>query len=386
MVKPIAYVARLQAEYRRPILENLNERLNGRLIVFAGAHSDSSLKHFSYVRTPKYKCVELRNRSGFGQKALFQNFGPVISCNPSVILAEESPRSVSLPLLLASAKLKKIRTLLWGHFSSNTRPFSANNLFDRYRIWLAKSVDGCVCYTDEISDLIQPYLSEKSCFIARNTLDTNSLFSLRDSLDLEGKTNVRIRLGLPPHGKTVVFIGRLIAEKHPEHLLELHKTLSAKEHASLVIIGDGPERTKLMNRVDQESLSNVFFLGALSRFEDSAPWIFASDVMVCPGYIGLNINHAFCLGLPVVTYCSPDPSIRFHSPEIAYLQPGINGMMADYCNTTSLLDCTLNVLENHHHFSSNALSYARSHLSTEQMVDGLEQSINYVESLYDHNS
>jgi len=382
MDRPIAYVARYEAEYRRPILEKLNERLNGRLIVFAGSHQDSSLKHFTYEIKPKYQRVKLKNQWILGQTALIQNISPIIACSPSVILAEESPRTITLPFLLASAKKRKIGTLLWGHFSSNTRPFSINNLTDRYRISLAKKVDGCVCYTNEIAELIQPYISDRSCFIARNTLDTHRLFSLYDSLNMEGKTKVRIRLGIPPKAKTIVFIGRLISNKQPEHLLELHKALCEIDDATLVIIGDGPERAKLINRVNKENLNNIFFLGA-SKLNDSAPWIYAADVMVCPGYIGLNINHAFCLGLPVVTYRSPNPNIRYHSPEIAYLQPEMNGMMADYGNIDSLLESTLEVLKNNAYFSSNAVSYAKSHLSSDKMVDGLEKSINYVESLYD---
>lgn len=380
MNRPIAYVARFVPEYRRPVLEKLSERLNGRLVVCAGTPHDSPFKDLSRGPAPGYRFIKLKNRWIRGESALIQNIRPIIACNPIVILAEESPRSISLPWLLATARLKKMGTLLWGHFSSNRRAFSERNLLDHYRMALAKHVDGCACYTDEIADMIRPHVSPEHCFIARNTLDTDRLFQIYQTLEAEGKKSVRARLGIPEQGKAVVFIGRLIAEKRPAVLLQLHGALSAVENTTLIVVGDGPERRNLVSHVQNEGIQNVFFPGAFPRLEDSAPWMYAADVMVCPGYVGLNVNHAFCLGLPVVTCTSPDPSIRYHSPEIAYLEPGVNGMLAPYGDLVSLVEATLTVFKNQEQFSSQAYDYAQSHLQVHQMIDGLVHAIEYAES------
>ena len=382
MSHPIAYVARFIPEYRRPILEKLNEQLDGRLVVCAGMPPDTSFKDLASGSNPSYHQVQLKNRWFAQQRVLLQNSSSVFACNPSVILAEESPRTLSLPCLLGAAKRKKIGTLLWGHFSSNERPFSTGNLQDRYRISLAKRVDGCVCYTDEIAALIRPYVPSERCFVARNTLDTDTLFRLRQSLATEGKKRVRARLGLPESGKIVVFIGRLIASKRPHMLLDLHNALNKIGRAALVVIGDGPERDTLMTRIKDERITDVVLRGALPNLEDSAPWIYAADVMVCPGYVGLNVNHAFCLGLPIVTCTSPDPTIRYHSPEISYIQDGINGLKFQYGDITSLVDTTLAVLENQNRFSKHAIEFAQSHLRSSQMIDGLNQAITYAESRF----
>lgn len=385
MNRPIAYVARFVPEYRRPILEKLNNQLDGRLIVCAGTSRDSSFEDLSHGPAPGYRCVDLKNRWIGNQKALIQNSRPIFECDPVVILAEESPRTISLPWLLATARLKQIGTLLWGHFSSNRRAFSERNLLDRYRLALAKRVDGCVCYTDEIADLIHPYVPDERRFIARNTLDTDNLSHIYKTLEAEGKERVRARLGIPVQGKTVVFIGRLVADKRPEVLLNLHKALYTMGNTTLIIIGDGPERNRLMAQAQDEDLKNVFFPGTLAKLEDSAPWMYAADVMVCPGYVGLNVNHAFCLGLPVVTCTSPDPRIRYHSPEIAYLKTGVNGMLAPYDDLNSLVKATLKVFENRQVFSSHAYDYAQSHLQLQGMIDGLVQAIQYAESCASKN-
>ena len=379
MKHPIAYVARFVPGYRRPVLEELNDRLNGRLVVCAGTPPEASFKALSSGRAPTYKRIQLRNTWIGGQRALVQNTQPVFACNPSVLLAEESPRTLSLPCLVTTAQRKGIGTLLWGHFSSNKRALSRLNPLDRYRIALAKRVDGCVCYTDQIAELIAPYVPGKRCFVARNTLDTPLLFKLHSALVAEGKARVRNRLGLPEQGRIVVFIGRLVADKRPEILLDLHKALGITEENALVLIGDGPEYAKLQAKVKNEGLNNVFLPGAIPRLEDSAPWIYAADVMVCPGYVGLNVNHAFCLGLPVVTCTSPDPKIRYHSPEIAYLQPNLNGMQARYGDLDELVQAVLAVLDNRDNFSANALAYAQANLRLENMIDGLVEAIQYAE-------
>ncbi len=378
---PVAYVTRHVPEYRRPILEYLNDRLHGRLIVFSGCYPDSSFSGISGKQNTNYKIHSLNNH-WIGQKGiLFQNYNSVFSANPAVILVEESPRIISLPWLIANAKRKNIGTLLWGHFSSNNRKFSHRHPFDFYRMALAKWVDGCVCYTDEIAEMIRPYILDKSCFVARNTLDTHVLFSLYESLKSEGKANIRSRLGIPRGSITLIFIGRLIPEKRLMVLLDLHKFLSKDNDSSLIIIGDGPERGNVNTHIKKERLNNVFVLGAIANLEDSASWMYASDIMVCPGYVGLNVNHALCMGLPVITYDSHDSRVRYHSPEIAFLIHGVNGMIADYNKFESLVRATHTVLKNLKSFSSNAYNYAHSHLSSDIMIDGLVAAINHCESI-----
>ncbi len=378
---PIAYVTRSVPEYRRPILEYLNDRLDGRLIVFAGSFPESSFDGISSKASANYEYHSL-SQHWIGHKgALFQNYSRVFSSNPVVILAEESPRTISLPWLLANAKRKNIGTLLWGHFSSNNRRFSPRHPFDLYRMALAKWVDACVCYTDDVADLLRPYVPDESCFVARNTLDTHTLFRLYESLTSEGKETIRSQLGIPIDSKTLIYIGRLIPDKRPKVLLDLHKSLSEETNSTLIIIGDGPERENINAAIKNESINNVFLLGAISDLEDSAAWMYASDIMVCPGYVGLNVNHALCMGLPVITYDSPDPKIRYHSPEIAFLINGVNGMIVDHNKFEALVSATHTVLGNLQKFSSSAYNYAQTHLTSDIMTDGLEAAINYCESV-----
>jgi glycosyltransferase involved in cell wall biosynthesis len=379
---PIFYFTRMVPDYRVALLERLSDRLGGGLIVAAGRPPNGSALSASLTK-PKYEHVELPNYWMGGDAIHFQPFHTAFRRygRPRAVLLEESPRSVSLPLLLAYLRAQAIPTVLWGHFSSNTRVFSPSNWGDRYRIWLARQADACLCYADNVAELLRPFVSPQRLFVARNTLDTSVLFALHEELAREGKEPARARLGLRSDEAVILFVGRLTADKGLDALLDVFKRITASRRATLLIIGDGPERVRLTKRVETEKITNVRFLGPLNDWRESAPFVYCSDVMVMPRYLGLAINHAFCFGVPVVSQLGP-PGVRFHGPEVDYVRTGENGILAAHDDPDSLHRAVEEVLQNQADFSKSALRYARTCLRADQMLDGIEEALRFVESRY----
>lgn len=88
------------------------------------------------------------------------------------------------------------------------------------------------------------------------------------------------------------------------------------------IIGDGPEKNKLLKLAQQLNVeANIRFLGQIMGEDELAPWFLSSKLFVHPSGIGLSLMHAFGYGLPVITH--GDHS--HHMPEFAALKAGING-------------------------------------------------------------
>ena len=380
MKRPVVYVSRFVPGYRRTVLEALNKALSERLIVCAGQPPNASFASLTSDTPAGYRQIPLRSWWIAGERLHAQSVGRVLKLEPSVILAEESPRSVTLPVLLRRARRRGAATLLWGHFSSNNRPFGGSHPLDRYRLALARYVDGCVCYTDSIRTSLAEHVPPERLFTARNTLDIRPLLRLRELLEIEGKPAVRRRLSLRVDAPVATYIGRLIPQKRLDLLLDTYSILLRRGPLSLVIIGDGPEKSSIEARVKRENWTDVRLTGAITGQARSAPYLFAADVMVCPGYVGLAVNHAFALGLPVVTQASPKPGIRHHSPEVAYLQHGRNGMMVPYGNVPALADAVQAVLADQKRYSTHALNYARDHLDMSAMVDGLVKAVRFAEA------
>jgi hypothetical protein len=96
--------------------------------------------------------------------------------------------------------------------------------------------------------------------------------------------------------------------------------------------------------------------------------------MLIPGYLGLAVNHAFAFGVPVVSQASPG-AMRFHSPEVAYIKQGENGLLSEHGSRAAMIRALDEVLDDQKRYSRNALRFARRHLTVGRMVEGIHAAI-----------
>jgi glycosyltransferase involved in cell wall biosynthesis len=98
----------------------------------------------------------------------------------------------------------------------------------------------------------------------------------------------------------LVTVGRLVPWKQIDHLIE---ALAGCGDAGLVIVGDGPERTRLEELVrDRQLVARVYFAGQRSK-EDALALMAACDLFVLNStYEGFPhvVLEAMCAGLPVI--------------------------------------------------------------------------------------
>jgi glycosyltransferase involved in cell wall biosynthesis len=113
----------------------------------------------------------------------------------------------------------------------------------------------------------------------------------------------------------VLFAGRLIREKHVDVLVDAVGILRlASPGIRCVIIGDGPERINLEEKVRSLDLSdNILFTGFLPRSEDVIAHMKSSRVFVLPSTregFGISVLEALAAGIPVVTIDHPKNASR----------------------------------------------------------------------------
>ncbi len=111
--------------------------------------------------------------------------------------------------------------------------------------------------------------------------------------------------------------------------------------------------------------------------EDVDLFLLSSDITVMPGMTGLAIVHSFAIGRPYITIKS-----TYHSPEVAYLKHGVNGLMAD-ANMEAFCDAIESLVINSEarkKMGISAFNYAKDKLSMANQIKGFEQAINFVRS------
>jgi glycosyltransferase involved in cell wall biosynthesis len=113
----------------------------------------------------------------------------------------------------------------------------------------------------------------------------------------------------------IIFVGRLIREKHVDMLVDavgiLRKT---NPGIRCLIIGDGPERMALEEKVNSTHLSgNIIFTGFFRQSGDMIAHMKSSRVFVLPSTregFGISALEALAAGLPIVTIDHPKNASR----------------------------------------------------------------------------
>ncbi len=112
------------------------------------------------------------------------------------------------------------------------------------------------------------------------------------------KRSQQLRKAIGADGKPVLlFVGRLINHKDLEDLVEANKILANRYDYKLVIVGDGPMKVELMQK-----LPDAYFTG-FQYGEDLARWYASADIFVFPSTtetFGNVVLEAFASGVPVI--------------------------------------------------------------------------------------
>ena len=119
-----------------------------------------------------------------------------------------------------------------------------------------------------------------------NSVDINKFSSNNENL-------------LENRGKPIVmFVGNIIKRKNVDLLIEAKKL--SKTDYEVVIVGDGPLKKSLEEKVQKESISDVRFLGSRNDVEKIIP---GCDLLVLPSFsesFGLVLIEALACGKPVI--------------------------------------------------------------------------------------
>jgi L-malate glycosyltransferase len=134
----------------------------------------------------------------------------------------------------------------------------------------------------------------------------------------------REALSIPPGSIVAIVVGRLVRLKRIPDVLYALRDISVESPITLLIAGDGPERSELMALADQLHISEkVRFLGARN---DVAALLRCSDIFVqCSDTEGLSMSiiEALHAGLPcIVTRVGGNAELVLHEHNGVTYDPG----------------------------------------------------------------
>ncbi len=370
---------RIQTNYRLPVFERLNSKLGGKLVFASGQSPRGLYFNDDIYENASFQTVKLKNIWLCGERAVWQNFWKAFYQygTPEAVICEHGPRILSCYPLFVYCKIKNIPFILWGHGGSRKRSVSKSNaLKDKIHRQLIRKADAYICYTDGIKQELAAIINPEKLFVARNSLDTDTLFQIRSQLECSGKKKIKEALGLEKKFY-LCFIGRLLNSKRADQVLEVYRKLRQHIHdTGLIIIGDGPEKKKLLAYAEKDKQGNVIFTGEITDWEISSRYLYCSDVILIPQSAGLAINHAFSFGLPVITQENPTHG-PFHGPEIEYITNKQTGFICAHGDIDQMAACAKQVIENKAYFTNQVDAYCKNYLSLEMMVNGMVNAIDF---------
>lgn len=374
--KYILLFQRIIPYYRIKIFEKLNKELN---IIVCSSKEKKNTTIKSEIKDLNFPHENLsRIYFPFGKSAVIQNFlKPIFKYKPEIIISEYSPGYLTFWFLLIIKYFLKIKLILWTHGIQNTeilKPFSSFK--SKISLSVFNLVDGIIMYSNERANILGKRVNPNKIFVARNTINTERLLKLRADYKKIGKS--RLKKEIKFNNKyNLIYIGRLLESKRIDLILSTFLMLKESIDIGLHFIGSGPEMRLIEPYLNIDA--SIYAYGEIISEETSGKYLYASDILINPGYVGLSIIHGMCFEKPIVT-CNIENNGPFHSPEIEYLIDGYNGLLVSQ-KPEDISDAIYDLLTNNkklEELSKNALHTVVQNCNLGIFTKGFENAINFV--------
>ncbi|WP_395703429.1 glycosyltransferase family 4 protein [Aquabacterium sp.] len=317
MQQQVAIVQRRLTHYRVPLFELMREQLGAqgvRLRLLVGQPTpDEQAKHdegrIAWAES-------LPTRYAFGDRLCWLSFGARLQGEALVVVPQENKLVYNLAALSVA---RPRRIAFWGH-GRNMQSRAPEGWRERFKQSTIRAVDWWFAYTQLTVPLLQAARFDAGRItVLDNAVDTRTLAQQWQAAAAQ-RDAVRARLQLEAAAPVGVFVGSLYPDKRLPFLLQCAARMRERLPGfQLLIVGDGPSRDEVQRFAAQQPW--VRWLGML-RGAEKAEVLAVGDLLLNPGLVGLGILDAFACRIPMVT-----TDCGIHSPEICYLESGVNGLM-----------------------------------------------------------
>lgn len=238
-----------------------------------------------------------------------------------LVIVEQASKLLINYLLFCLNLISRLKLAFWGH-GKNMQSHRASHFGEAVKRFMSRRVHWWFAYNEMSAEIVRGlgYPADRITSV-QNAIDIQQLSSMRSQVTHEQSKRVKQGLGLK--GNNVgIYIGGMYTDKRLEFLLASCSIIrSLVPDFEIIFVGAGPEYS-LIERAAQK-YDWIHAVGP--KFNDDKVLLFSiSKILLLPGLVGLAVLDSFALEVPLVT-----TDIPFHSPEIAYVQNGYNGLILE---------------------------------------------------------
>lgn len=317
----VSIVLKNTNQYRLALYEQLRHRLGERgiklrLILAHGLDEDRAKGDQARIAWAEHQ--PLREITVAGRTLLWQPaFGAARESD--LVVTEQASKQLFNVVLAYGQRFFKTRHVFWGHGKNFQAPLEGSSGEGLKRRLTAKA-HWFLAY-NELSRqaAIDAGMPPDRVTSVMNSTDTDAVRRVLDELPADNEARVRSELAMGD-GPVVAFIGGLYPPKRPDFLVQAALALRDRvPDVEVLVIGDGSQADVVFDAARQHD-----WLHAVGAHYGDERIRLASiaELQLMPGMVGLNVVDAFAMGLPTIT-----TDVEYHSPEIDYLNDGVNGLI-----------------------------------------------------------
>jgi glycosyltransferase involved in cell wall biosynthesis len=176
------------------------------------------------------------------------------------------------------------------------------SLLQAYLPSFCRSCDLVIAPSAGMRDVLQKIGVDSPIEVLPNGVDLSPIRSVKDPIS-------RSDLGFNLEDVVLIYTGRLGPEKNlPLLLRSFAGTAKAYDHIGLLIVGDGPERDNLEDRVKYMGIADRVHFTGMVLYKDLPRYLAAADAFVTASVTEvhpLSVIEAMAAGLPVLGIESP---------------------------------------------------------------------------------
>lgn len=235
-----------------------------------------------------------------------------------VIIQQENGLLVNYPIQIL-AKILGYKVAFFGH-GKNYQSKSPTGLKERFKRFWINRVDWWFAYTNRSGAAVESSGFPPERITAfNNAIDTTALVQSTREVDPAWLEQTRKEM-LSNSENVAVYVGGIYNHKRIPFLLKVVEEIRAQVlDFQMIFIGGGSDAPLVEDAAKKHGW--IHYIGP--KFgQDKTNYVSLARVFLMPGLVGLAVLDSFAYGTPMVT-----TDIDYHSPEIDYLEHGVNGVV-----------------------------------------------------------